>query len=263
VQVTGLFVYPLKAARALPVADAVVERRGLAGDRRWMLVDPSGRMISQREEHWLALLTATPRPGGLRLAASGRDPIEVAAPSTGAVRRPVVIFGHEVEAAQADAAASGWLSAWLGRPVELVYMPDDVVRPVDPRFATAGDQVSFADGYPLLLTAEASLADLNRRMAAPLPMDRFRPNLVIDGDVAFAEEGWRRVRIGEVSFRLPKGCDRCVVTTIDQATAQAGVEPLRTLAKYRRRDGRVWFGQNLVPDDAGTIRVGDRVIPLD
>jgi uncharacterized protein YcbX len=141
-------------------------------------------------------------------------------------------------------------------------MPDDVTRPLDPTYASPGDRTSFTDGYPLLLTAEASLADLNARMASPLPMDRFRPSLVMDGAAAFAEDGWRRVRIGEVVFRITKGCDRCVITTIDQQTGEAGPEPLRTLATFRKRDGKVWFGQNLVPEGSGTIRTGDPVIPL-
>ena len=142
-------------------------------------------------------------------------------------------------------------------------MPADTIRPVNPAYGRPGDHVSFADGYPALLASEASLADLNSRLAAPVPMNRFRPNLVVDGTEAFAEDGWSRIRIGEVVFRVVKPCDRCVVTTIDQKTGKAGKEPLRTLSRYRKKDGKVYFAQNLIPDAPGTLRRGDPVEVLE
>jgi uncharacterized protein YcbX len=138
-------------------------------------------------------------------------------------------------------------------------MPDDVVRPIDPRFATGGDRVSFTDGFPLLLITQASLDGLNARLERPLPMNRFRPNLVISGATPHAEDGWQRVRIGEIEFAVVKPCARCVTTTIDQNTATAGREPLRTLATYRKVGSNVMFGQNVIHLGQGRISVGDAV----
>jgi hypothetical protein len=164
-----------------------------------------------------------------------------------------------VHAAEAEPAAHAWFSRYLGFDCRLVYMDEAAHRPVDPQYAPEGREVSFADGYPLLLTAEASLADLNARLDAPVPMNRFRPNLVVAGGMAFAEDGWSRVRIGAVPFQVVKPCARCVVTTIDPQTAAQGKEPLRTLSRFRRRQGKVFFGENLIPEQPGIVRVGDPV----
>jgi uncharacterized protein YcbX len=141
----------------------------------------------------------------------------------------------------------------------MLYMPDSERRAVNPNRARPGDIVSFADGYPLLLISEGSLADLNRRLEAPLEMRRFRPNLVISGCEPYAEDGFAALSIGGVTFRGVKRCERCVVTTIDPATAEQSKEPLRTLARYRQSDGKVWFGMNLIHDLPGTLRLGDAV----
>jgi uncharacterized protein YcbX len=139
-------------------------------------------------------------------------------------------------------------------------MSGDTVRPADPEYAPAGTRVSFADGFPFLLISEESLADLNRRLADPLPMNRFRPNLVVAGAEPYAEDGWDRIEIGGVRLRMVKPCARCVVTTTDQTTAQRGKEPLRTLATYRKVEGEVMFGQNVVPEGRGHLRVGDQLL---
>lgn len=250
--------YPVKSTAGHAVAEAVVEARGLAGDRRWMVVDAGGVFLSQRSTPRLALLRATPTPTGLRLSGPGRADLVVPRPEAGAPRRAVVVWDDTVAAAEAPAAAD-WLAAYLGSPAALVYLPDDVVRPVDPAYGDAGDHVSFADGYPVLLTTTASLDDLNARLPAPLPMNRFRPNLVVEGGEAFEEDRWARVRIGDVAFRVVKPCARCAVTTVDQATGVPGKEPLKTLATFRRTEGKVMFGQNLIPEAGGTVHRGDRV----
>jgi uncharacterized protein YcbX len=195
------------------------------------------------------------------------DPLTVPAPrQVGTV--PVEIFRDKVEAVPAeDQAAHDWCSAYLGADVRLAYMDDPATRrPVDPEYAQPGETVSFADGYPLLLTTAASLDALNSLIArgdhadeGPLPMNRFRPNVVVTGTAPWAEDGWSRLAIGEVDFRVAKTCGRCVVTTTDQSTAERGREPLHSLGRHRRVGGQLVFGQNLVPLSRGTIRVGDPV----
>jgi uncharacterized protein YcbX len=267
-QLLSIHVHPVKAFRGVSPRQAVVEPWGLAGDRRWMLVDDGGRVVTQRQQPRLATAAAELLPGGgVRLSAPGAEPLTVPVPRpSGAV--PVEIFRDKVEAVPAeDASVHAWCSAFLGADVRLVHMADPAAcRPVDPRFALPGETVSFADGYPLLVTTTASLDALNSLIAqgehadeGPLPMNRFRPNVVVTGTEAWAEDGWSRVSIGEVDFRVARKCGRCVVTTTDQGSAERGKEPLHTLGLHRRVDGMLAFGQNLVPLSPGTIRVGDPV----
>jgi uncharacterized protein len=265
--VSALHIYPVKSLRAVGVREAVVEPWGLAGDRRWMLVDArTQKAVTQREEPRLALLTARRTTGGgLRLSAPGRPPLEVAVPPPGPLEA-VRLFGDKIEVVPAGEAADTWFRACLdGRPVSLVHLDDPALRrPAPPGFALPGETVSLADGFPLLITTTASLASLNALIAqgdrpaeGPLPMNRFRPNVVIDGTEAWAEDDWRRVRIGEVTFRVPKPCGRCVVTTTDQATGERGKEPLRTLGRHRNFGAQLLFGQNLIPEHSGTLCTGD------
>ncbi|MEG3628302.1 MOSC domain-containing protein [Streptomyces poriticola] len=261
-------IHPVKALRGQAPREAVVEPWGLAGDRRWMLIDDGGRVVTQRQQPRLALAAAELLPGGgVRLSAPGARPLTVPVPRQGETV-PVEIFRDKVDAVLApDPAVHTWCSALLGMGGRLVHMDDPAARrPVDPRYALPGETVSFADGYPLLLTTTASLDALNALIAGgdhaaegPLPMNRFRPNVVVSGTEAWAEDGWSRVTIGEVAFRVAKPCGRCVVTTTDQTTAGRGREPLHTLGRHRRRDGKLVFGQNLVPLGPGTVRVGDPV----
>ncbi|WP_225846745.1 MOSC domain-containing protein [Streptomyces sp. HPF1205] len=265
-RVSALHIYPVKSLRGISTRQAVLEPWGLAGDRRWALVDArTQKVVTQREEPRLALAAALPlEGGGLRLAAPGMPPLEVPPPRGGPLET-VRIFTDKVDAVAADDAAGDWFGAYLGVPVRLVHLDDPAVRrPVDPDFALPGDTVSLADGFPLLLTTSASLASLNSLIAegdraaeGPLPMSRFRPNVVVEGTEAWAEDDWQRVRIGEVTFRVPKPCARCVVTTTDQETAERGKEPLRTLAKHRNFGTKLLFGQNMIPEGSGTLRVGD------
>ncbi len=272
VRLTDVWRYPVKSCRGQRLAEAVVERCGLAGDRRWMVVDGDGRFVTAREHHRMVLIT--PRPDGevIRLSAPGLPGLTVALPGADAELVPVRVWNSELAAALASDEAGRWLGKVAGMDVRLVYLDDPTRRPARPDFSRAGDVVSFADGFPLLLASEGSLAQLNEWIAAgehahegPLPMTRFRPNVVVAGAAPFAEDAWRLVRIGGVTFRVAKACGRCVLTTVDPVTAAKGKEPLATLARHRRWEGNVWFGVNLIPDAprAGeVIRAGDPVEAL-
>ncbi len=251
--------------------EAAVEPWGLAGDRRWMLVDAADRAVTQRQQPRLALLSARALPdGGVVVTAPGHEPLTVPVPDPVAAL-PVELHGKKFDVVEAGPAAHAWLGAFLGTEVRLVHQDaPSYRRPVDPAYGRPGETVSLADGFPLLLTAVASLDALNTLIAdgdhpdeGPLPMDRFRPNLVVEGTEPWEEDGWRRITVGDVPFRVVKPCGRCVVTTTDQRTAARGKEPLRTLARHRRRGAQLVFGQNLIPDGTGTVRAGDPVRVLD
>jgi uncharacterized protein len=258
---TSLTLYPLKSCAGLPLTQATVELLGIQHDRRWMAVRPDGTFMTGRELPSLVCVRAAPTPTGLHLSAPGMPDLEVHLPPADAPRLNVRIWNDTCSAARAHAVADRWLSTYLGQPAALVHVDARTERPVDPRYAAPEDRVGFADGYPLLLISEASLADLNQRLPSPVPMARFRPNLVVGGCEAFAEDGWKRLRIGTVELAIVKPCDRCILTTLDPETARidAQQEPLRTLATYRRTDNKVLFGQNLVVRRPGMLRVGDAV----
>ena len=263
-QVTGLFVYPIKGTAAVPMQQADVHPRGLAGDRRWVVVDENGQFLQQRVEPKMALVrTSLEQDGALCVEAPGVPDLLVPAPA-GTDRLSTTVWRDTVDAAAAGAEADNWFSQCLGRPCRLAFMDDEAHRPVAPEYGSEGDVVSFADAVPLLLATDASLADLNARLAQPLPMSRFRPNLVIDGVQPWAEDTWKRLRVGEVEFEVTHRCARCVVTTIDQQTGtkDRSGEPLKTLAKFRRDADGVYFGMNLVPRSAGTVKVGEQVLIL-
>ncbi|MFB6603109.1 MOSC domain-containing protein [Streptomyces noursei] len=270
-QVQSLHVYPVKALTGSGPGEAVVEPWGLAGDRRWLVVDAEGRQITQRQQPRMTLARAEELSGGaLRLTAPGMPALVVEVPEPmGTVA--VEVFGDVVQAVPAGPEAAAWWHGFLGVACRLVHMDaPEKRRPVDPEYGAPGDTVSFADGFPLLLTTTSSLTALNSLIAdgvraaeGPLPMNRFRPNVVIEGTAPWAEDHWRRVRIGAVEFQVAKPSGRCVVTTTDQLTAERGKEPLRTLARHRRFGGGLVFGQNLIPRGAGTLRIGDPFEILD
>jgi len=255
----ALYRYPVKSLRGEAFDTLEVTPRGLALDRRWMVVDADGRFLTQRQQPRMALIQArVGADGRLQLQAPGMRGIEVALTHARA-RMAVRVWDDRLLADPVDEAADRWLGEVLGLSCRLVYLPEDVRRPVDPDYAQPADQVGFADGFPFLLISQASLDDLNARLERPVSMLRFRPNLVVTGCEAFAEDGWRRIRIGDLSFRVAKPCSRCVIPTIDIETGEKGREPLQTLQGYRRRGHRVYFGQNLIHDGPGTLRVGMRV----
>ncbi len=263
---SALYVYPVKGLRAIALASARCTDRGLEHDRRWMVVDAGGRFLSQREHPRMATVWTELSGGTLTLSAPDEDAVVVAFPPPSAPAMRVEVWNSVCAALPASREADHWLSNYLGLPCRLVYMPDDSQRFSNERYAGQGKRVGFADGYAYLLTGEASLGDLNARLAATghpaLPMNRFRPNLVVSGAGAFAEDGWREIRIGEAVFRAAKPCGRCQVTTTDQATGEVlGPEPLATLAAFREStEFGVMFGMNLVSVREGTVRVGDELV---
>ena len=255
---SAIYRYPVKSLRGECFDEFVADRRGLLHDRHWMVVDAAGRFLTQRQQSRMALIdTHVDAAGHLHLAATGMPPLTIAASAGG--RSEVVVWSDRVSADGVGADADAWLSEFLGCDCRLVVQPDDVRRSVDPAYARQDDEVGFADGFPFLLISKASLDGLNARLAEAVPMLRFRPNLVVTGCDAHAEDGWRRIRIGDMSFRVAKPCSRCVIPTVDIETGERGAEPMRTLLSYRRRDNKVFFGQNLIHDGPGRLRVGMRV----
>jgi uncharacterized protein len=259
-RLTSLVVYPIKSAAGLTPAAWGVDVFGLRHDRRWMVIDAAGNMISQRTHPRLALVHPAIDDGTLRIETAGMPALELPLAPAPAVTTPATVWDDTCAAVWTGERAARWFSDVLETDCSLVYMPETTVRPANTAYAPPGHRVSFADAFAFLLISEESLADLNGRMPAPLPMNRFRPNLVIAGGTPFAEDALGSFRIGALPFRVVKPCDRCVVTTTDQATAERGLDPLRTLATYRRWDGKVWFGQNVVHEGTGRLAVGDVVL---
>lgn len=258
----SIYRYPVKSLRGEAFRSLDVGPRGFVFDRRWMVVDADARFLTQRQQSRMALIDAhVDDVGGLHLDAPGMPPLSV--PPAGTERLAVQVWNDRVDAAPVGDAVDAWLSRFIGQACRLVELPDDVRRPVDPDYAGDDDQVGFADGYPFLLISQASLDDLNARLDSPVPMLRFRPNLVVAGCDAFAEDGWRRIRIGELTLRVAKPCSRCVIPTVDIDSGERGREPLQTLMRYRRRDNKVYFGQNLIHDGSGQLVCGMPVEVID
>jgi uncharacterized protein YcbX len=253
-----LYVYPVKSLAGLKPASIDLDRFGPSGDRRWMVVSESGHFITQRELPRMALLGAVPENGALRLQEGG-DSILAAIPDSDTRDWRVQVWGDSVRARDCGDDVAAWLSDKLERVCRLVYMPDDSVRRVDGVYASEGETVGFADGFPLLLISQASLDELNQRLPEPVPMNRFRPNLVVSGCPPFAEDEWQRIRIGSMEFDVAKPCTRCVIPSIIQETAERDPHINRALAAFRRFDGQVRFGQNLLYRGEGRLALGDPV----
>jgi hypothetical protein len=269
--VASLHVYPVKSCHRVDLEAAEVEPWGLAGDRRWLVTDAEGMMRTQRVVPRLALIQPSLAEDGLlRLRAPGMPDLEVAPPvrGAGAAEANVTVWRFSGRAARAGGAADEWLSTFIGEPSMLFHMDDTSMRPTDPDYSRAEDRVSFADGYPLLLASTASLAELDDWIVEtggdPVPMTRFRPNVVVEGTEPWAEDDWRRVRLGGQVFRVVKRCARCVMTTVDPERGTfAGQQPLKALRKHRREDKSVFFAVNLIPDTVGPIKVGEDLEVLD
>jgi MOSC domain-containing protein len=259
-RLTALNIYPIKSTKGIALAESEVDGFGLRYDRRWMVVDGSGQFLSQRSHPRLAVVVPSIERDKLRVDAPGMVTLEIPLDPSPTVTTGVTVWDDLCSASWVGENAAAWFSEFLGCECSLVHMAEDTVRPADPMFAPSASRVSFADGFPFLLISEESLADLNRRLAEPLPMNRFRPNLVVAGGRPYDEDRWTQLEIGGIRLRVVKPCGRCVVTTTDQTTGERGKEPLRTLATYRKRDGEVRFGQNVVHEGTGRLRVGDTVI---
>lgn len=260
-KLTAIHCYPIKSCAGSALDQARLDEFGVEHDRRWLVTDPACRFLSQRDWPRMALIRPTVLANGLRLSAPGMEPLVVPSPAQQAPQRQVTVWHDHCIALDAGEGAAQWLSSFLGMSCRLARMGPQFQRPVNAQYAVGHDQVSFADGFPFLLASSASLEDLNARLPEPVPMNRFRPNLVVSGAQPFAEDGWAQIRIGDVVFHAVKPCARCTVTTVDQGAGVRGKEPLVTLATYRKtNDGLILFGQNLIhhPKE-GRLRVGDRV----
>lgn len=264
---SALYRYPLKSGKGEALQQVSLDKLGVDGDRRWMLVDEAtGRFLTQRAVATMSQLSALwNAQGGLTLSAPGHSTIDVALPGSDAELRGVTIFRDSLRVPDAGDEAGAWVSEFIGKPTRLVQIPPDRARTTQAGYGKDDDQVAFADGFPLLLIGQASLQDLSQQVGRPLEMQRFRPNLVIQGSGAFAEDGWKRIRIGDVEFRVVKPCARCILTTIDPHTGQRSEdrEPLATLQKYRAQADGAMFGQNLVNDGNGWLEVGMPVTLLE
>ena len=266
--VTGLFLYPVKSCRGLSVSSAALDDHGFVGDRRFMVVtEADGMFLTQRTHPRMALIETSLTTDSLILSSPNHGSIVVGRalrPTVGRKARPtctVKVWKDTVLAEDCGPAVASWLGDFLRLKCRLVRLGEKFRRPVLKKAAQPGDVVSFADSCPFLLIGEASLTDLNSRLATPLPMNRFRPNLVVAGTAPFAEDAWTKIRIGRAVFRNAGPCARCPITTTDQLTAVRGKEPLKTLATYRRDPDDptdVNFGTNLIHETKrGTVRVGD------
>jgi len=278
ITLSSLIYYPIKACRGIEVDSARVERMGLEHDRRMMVVTPEGEFLTQREVPRLALVTPKLRAESLELSAPNYDSIQVGIQTSG-TPWPVNIWKSKgVHAIDQGEDAARWFSDWLGTPVRLVHFADGYKRKVNEQYAVhEDDHTGFADGYPILLTSEEGLQDLNSRLESPVPMNRFRPNIVVKGCEPFAEDTWNRIRIGDVELAVVKPCARCEVTTIDQRsttaphafgggpmdkqTLERSREPLKTLGKYRKHQLGAVFGQNVIPLNEGRLELGMTIVP--
>jgi uncharacterized protein YcbX len=257
---SALYRYPLKSAIAEPLQGSAVDLLGLQGDRRWMLVDEAtGRFLTQRAVAKMSQLSARyDDAGGLTLSAADMPALSVALPAADQDLRGVTIWKDALRVPDAGDDAAAWLTTFIGQPTRLVQVPEARARTLQAGYGEPGDRVAFADGFPLLLIGQASLLDLSNRIGRPMEMLRFRPNLVIEGSSAFAEDGWKRIRIGTTDLRVVAPCSRCILTTMDPQTGErsADREPLTTLLTYRKQSEGIMFGQNLVPDGSGHLEVG-------
>jgi uncharacterized protein YcbX len=262
IRVSELYVYPVKSCSGSAVPEASVGTTGFDLDRRWMVVDGDGVFLTQRKHPRMAMVRVRVGRDRLVIDAPGATDLEVPFADPGGPEVEVEVWNDTCLAGDEGAEAAEWFSDFFGFRARLARLAGDHVRPVGSAAARPGDWVSFADGFPFLLLSQESLDGLNQRLAEPLPMNRFRPNIVVSGCEAHAEDGWQRVKIGDLPFRVAKPCARCVVTTTDQVTGDRGAEPLRTLATYRLQGRQINFGQNIIHEGRGTLRVGDEVSVL-
>ncbi len=257
ITLSNLIYYPIKACRGFEVPAWEVERMGLRDDRRMMLVTPEGEFLTQREYPKLALVTPTLDGNRLTLSAPNFDSLRLNVQRSG-LTVPVDIWKSQgVQAVDQGEEAAQWFSDWLDAPVRLVHIADGYIRKVSADHAVhPDDHTGFADGYPILIASEEGLADLNARLETPVPMNRFRPNVVVKGGEPFVEDTWKRIRIGSVELAVVKPCARCVVTTIDKDTLVQSKEPLKTLNTFRKQPNGAMFGQNVIPLNEGRLEVG-------
>ncbi len=255
--VSSLFVYPIKSCAGVSVTELRYAGGAVQGDRQYMVIDDEGRGLTQRTCPRLALLRPSPLPDGtMAVACTGMDAFHLTSPTER--RLSVRVWDYVGEGLDLGDTAARWFTEALERKCRLVMFPPDVRRDVSPKHTQLISNAQFTDGYPLLLCTVESLTELNRRLATPVPMNRFRPNVVLRDCAPFAEDDWRVVHFPRLSMDIVKPCERCVIVTIDQTTLTRSKEPLSTLSTFRKRGAGVCFGQNCVPHDSGAIAVGEK-----
>jgi uncharacterized protein YcbX len=265
-RVSALNIYPIKSCGGISVASARVQSRGLQYDRRYMLVDGHGRFLTQRQLPEMALLETAIESDELKVSRPDGELLRLPLEPSCADIEHVKVWRSELDASSADNRVNEWFSDFLDRPVRLVYMSEHQHRAVSRKRATqSGDEVSFADGAPILLISEGSLTELNTRLNRPVSMRRFRPNIVVDAADAFIEDRWRHIRINATDLEVAWSCSRCTMITVDPNTgiADSQGEPLRTLREFRRDGAGIMFGQNILTRGAGRLRVGDELAVIE
>ncbi len=261
-QLTKINVFPVKSVGGISLSNALVEKQGLEFDRRFMVAFPDGRMVTARKFPQLVTLGVTLTANGLRFSSPEHPPLTIRYDEFAMQPKEATVWKDTFEAYSTTEAANAWFSAVIDTDVQLLFTGEQSQRVRE----SVGHNVSFADGYPLLVISQASLDELNRRSTVEHSMEQFRTNLVVDVSEPFEEDSWKRIRIGEVEFEVVKPCERCVLTTVDvkEGKLRKNREPLKTFAKFRANEkGRVFFGQNLVAINQGVIRTGDTVEVLE
>ena len=257
--ISQLYIYPVKSLGGFEVQSAQLTDRGLQYDRRWMLVDSNNNFLTQRKHSIMSLLQVAIDKEKLIIyhKSDVTDTISIDLQPAPIATIKVIVWDDECQAQYVSEEADEWLSAKLKMPCRLVYMPESEKRKVDERYAHKDEVTSFSDGYPVLIIGQASLDDLNKRMPKPLPMDRFRPNIVFTGGLPYDEDTMEHILVNNIDLYGVKLCARCVLTTINQTTALKANEPLKTLASYRMKNNKIYFGQNILYKQTGNIKVGD------
>lgn len=258
-QVSELFIYPIKSLGGIPVSTAVVTDRGLQYDRRWMLVDISNQFMTQREFAEMALLQTEILENGLRVYHKNKETAILIPFEPKGETITVQVWSDRCKATIVDKKVNEWFSDVLGKHCQLVYMPDTTKRRVDGRYTINKEVTNFSDGYPFMTIGQSSLDDLNNRLEEKLPINRFRPNIVFTGGGPYEEDTWVHFTIRDINFFGAKLCARCVIPTINQDTIQRGKEPLKTLATYRQKNKKIYFGQNLLHHGEGSLSIGDEI----
>jgi uncharacterized protein len=257
-RVSKLFAHPIKSVRGLAFDHLELDEFGPILDRRWMLVDQNGLFVSQRSDPRLALVRVTLEQDSMLVTAQGVAEMRISLEAKCERIRVQHITEDESEGILVDPNADSWFSSLLEREVKLVWFPNERSRRIAPEFVPAERYTNFNDGFPLLIASQASLDALNAKLEQPVTWDRFRPNIVIAGDLEpHAEDGWKNVRIGTLELKIVKPCARCAIIMTNPETGEREREPMRTLATYRTVQGKVMFAQNALHLEPGTIRVND------
>lgn len=259
IKVTELNIYPIKGTMGTSLPELVINDTGPKNDRRWVIIDETGKFISQRTHPSLAIVKSEVVEEKLKLIIPHMEPILIDTCNEGDMLE-AVIWKDTCHVIEQSKQASQALSDYLKIPCKLVGLAKNTIRPVNPKYTvTDKDRILFADGFPFLITSQTSLNDLNSKLSEAVPMNRFRPNIVVEGLTPYEEDNWKRLHIGNVFFEAVKPCSRCIVITVDQLTGVKGKEPLKTLAKYRNSEKGIMFGMNLIHCNEGVIKVGDNL----